>query len=38
MLHNLINLYDKFVSIDTASAHCDIPCKNYNPITAQIAT
>jgi nickel superoxide dismutase len=38
MLHNLINLYDKFVGIDTASAHCDIPCKIYDPITAQIAT
>jgi len=38
MLHNLISLYDKFVGIDTASAHCDIPCKIYDPITAQIAT
>jgi nickel superoxide dismutase len=38
MLHNLINLYDKCVGIDTASAHCDIPCKIYDPITAQIAT
>ncbi len=38
MLHNLISLYDKLVGIDTASAHCDIPCKVYDPITAQIAT
>lgn len=38
MLHHLINLYDKFVGINTASAHCDIPCKIYDPITAQIAT
>ena len=38
MLHNLVNLYDKLVGIDTASAHCDIPCKIYDPITAQIAT
>lgn len=38
MLHHLINVYDKFVGIDVASAHCDIPCKIYDPITAQIAT
>jgi nickel superoxide dismutase len=38
MLHNLIHLYDKWVGIDAASAHCDIPCKIYDPITAQIAT
>jgi nickel superoxide dismutase len=38
MLHNLINLYDKCVGIDAASAHCDVPCKIYDPITAQIAT
>jgi nickel superoxide dismutase len=38
MLHNLISLYDKLVGIVTASAHCDIPCKVYDPITAQIAT
>jgi nickel superoxide dismutase len=38
MLYNLINIYDKFLGVDTASAHCDIPCKIYDPITAQIAT
>jgi nickel superoxide dismutase len=38
MLHNLINLYDKCAGIDAASAHCDVPCKIYDPITAQIAT
>ena len=38
MLHSLINLYDKAVSINTVAAHCDIPCKIYDPISAQLAT
>ena len=38
MLHRLIRWYDKFAGVKTAAAHCDIPCKIYDPITAQIAT
>lgn len=37
MLHRLINLYDQVVGVDTAAAHCDIPCKIYDPISAQLA-
>lgn len=37
MLHNLIQYFDKKQAIDTVSAHCDIPCKIYDPSAAQIA-
>lgn len=37
MLHNLINKLDKYKKIETAEAHCDIPCKIYDPAPAQIA-
>ena len=37
MLHTIISLYDKLSPVDSASAHCDIPCKIYDPITAQIS-
>jgi nickel superoxide dismutase len=37
MIADILNaLNNKFV-IPTASAHCDIPCKIYDPIVAQIA-
>lgn len=38
MLHKLMQGLDKTLSFDAASAHCDIPCKIYDPATAQIAT
>ena len=38
MLHQLIGLYEKVAGVATASAHCDIPCKIYDPCVAQIAT
>ena len=38
MLQQLIKLYDKAVGVETVAAHCDIPCKIYDPISAQIAT
>lgn len=38
MLHTILQTFDKTLSFDTASAHCDIPCKIYDPSTAQIAT
>jgi len=37
MLHHLVNLYDHVVGVDTVAAHCDIPCKIYDPISAQLA-
>lgn len=37
MLHKIINRMDKILSFDTASAHCDIPCKIYDPAVAQIS-
>ena len=37
MLHSLLRRLDKKLSFATASAHCDIPCKIYDPIIAQVA-
>ncbi len=37
MMYQLIKLYDKVVGVDRVAAHCDIPCKIYDPISAQIA-
>ena len=37
MLYKLIESMDKKIHFPTVSAHCDIPCKIYDPITAQIA-
>lgn len=37
MLHALVTWYDKVAGVPAASAHCDIPCKIYDPISAQIA-
>lgn len=37
MLHSLIRRLDSRVALPVASAHCDIPCKIYDPISAQIA-
>jgi nickel superoxide dismutase len=37
MLFNLVNKLDQKLNFSTASAHCDIPCKIYDPISAQIA-
>lgn len=36
MLHSLVSVLDRALSFNTASAHCDIPCKIYDPSTAQI--
>ena len=38
MIHNLVKIYDTFADVKPAAAHCDIPCKIYDPSTAQIAT
>ena len=37
MIYKLLNFIDKKKSIKKVSAHCDIPCKIYDPITSQLA-
>ena len=37
MLHRAFKKLDKTLTFDVASAHCDIPCKIYDPSTATIA-
>jgi nickel superoxide dismutase len=37
MLHRIINCYDQIKGVQTAAAHCDIPCKIYDPFSAQLA-
>lgn len=37
MIHSLLNKLDRHISFEQVSAHCDIPCKIYDPSTAQIA-
>lgn len=36
-MHKLLNILDQKLNFTGASAHCDIPCKIYDPSTAQIA-
>ena len=38
MLHRLFSFIDRKIKFEEVSAHCDIPCKIYDPIIAQIAT
>lgn len=37
MIYQLIAKLDQKLNFPVVSAHCDIPCKIYDPITAQIA-
>jgi nickel superoxide dismutase len=37
MLYNIIAKFDKKLHFPVLAAHCDIPCKIYDPISAQIA-
>ena len=37
MLHNIIKSVDSALALSGADAHCDIPCKIYDPSTAIIA-
>ncbi|MFT5294795.1 MAG: nickel superoxide dismutase [Colwellia sp.] len=37
MMYHLLRKLDHKVKFSTAAAHCDIPCKIYDPISAQIA-
>lgn len=37
MLYKLVKSLDSIFKFSTASAHCDIPCKIYDPIIAQMS-
>ena len=37
IINRILETMDRIAHFDTASAHCDIPCKIYDPATAQIA-
>ena len=37
MIYSILKTIDSVVGIPKTSAHCDIPCKIYDPISAQIA-
>ncbi|GHA42578.1 superoxide dismutase, Ni [Photobacterium aphoticum] len=37
MLHKLLTAFDRQHPLPTVSAHCDIPCKIYDPISAQLS-
>jgi nickel superoxide dismutase len=37
MLYSIARFIDKKIGVSDVSAHCDIPCKIYDPITAQLA-
>lgn len=37
MISSILNKIDAVVGIETVSAHCDIPCKIYDPSAAQVA-
>jgi len=37
MLHKIISATERFTKLTTAKAHCDVPCKIYDPAPALIA-
>lgn len=37
MLHQATSLIEKFVAVQEVQAHCDIPCKIYDPAVALVA-
>lgn len=37
MIYSFFNLINKYLPIKRVSAHCDIPCKIYDPMNAQIS-
>lgn len=37
MIHSLFTKLDQLTGVKSASAHCDVPCGIYDPITAQLA-
>ena len=36
-MEKLVDFFQNSFSIEKVSAHCDIPCKIYDPISSQIA-
>ena len=38
MFYNILAKLDKRLNFPVVMAHCDIPCKIYDPISAQIAS
>ncbi|MBV1907988.1 MAG: superoxide dismutase, Ni [Kangiellaceae bacterium] len=38
MVYQILSHFEKLIKFPSASAHCDIPCKIYDPISAQLAT
>lgn len=38
MIHSLMKKIDSVLKLETAAAHCDIPCKIYDPYIAQFAS
>ena len=37
MFFKILNKLDKFIKFRSVNAHCDIPCKIYDPMIAQVA-
>lgn len=37
MFYQFARFYDRLLKVPTVSAHCDIPCKIYDPVSAQLA-
>ena len=37
MIYKIFNIFDRIKPFKKVSAHCDIPCKIYDPISSQIA-
>ena len=37
MFFKILNKFDKLVKFTSVNAHCDIPCKIYDPMIAQVA-
>ncbi len=37
-MYKMLKMLDQTLGFEVASAHCDIPCKIYDPIIAQIAS
>lgn len=37
MIHQILTKIDALTGFESAAAHCDIPCKIYDPASAQIA-
>ena len=38
MIYKFLKIFDKFKPLNKVNAHCDIPCKIYDPIFSQIAS